>query len=94
MILYKNQSNVVLNSLDEYFYYEVELFYRYKNTYGLLNSVLYRSIQKIDFIPRIQINSYLLMITNLYAAPEIWLIQNSFTPYVKLKKGKHVISSI
>lgn len=92
MILYTNQSSAVLNSLDEYFYYEVELFYKFKNTYGLLNSVLYRSTQEIKFIPQLQINSYLNISINLYAAPEMWLKQNSFVIYSKPKK--HAVSSI
>lgn len=94
MILYHNGKSGILASEDEYYYYEVEVFYKFKNAYGLLNSRMYRCKFDLHIIPVRIFKIYFWVNTTLYAAPKSWLLLNGYTEYVKTKPQKSRLSSI
>ena len=87
MITYTKNELAILANPSNLFIYETSVHVHYKNIFYLAKKVYYSTLKEIEGVvgsfyktPNIQICS------ELYAAPEKWLIDNKFKRYEKPQK--------
>lgn len=88
----KNGQTVLVDLLD-YFVYETSMYLYYKNYFSLINKKYFSSNKEIQgVVSSFWKNSHIQICSELFSAPETWLIDNGYIKYVKPVKIKKLIT--
>ena len=91
--LYVKDKQTVL--VDTSFIYETCVYLYHKGYFSLINSKFYSSPKEINgVVESFFIKKNVEICSELFAAPEQWLIDNQFTRYVKPTKMKKVTNKV
>lgn len=79
----KNKSAIILNTNNN-FVYEVLIFCRFSNYFGLMDRVYYNADKEITgVVSNFYKDKHTEIVCELLSAPLFWLLENGYTLYVK-----------
>lgn len=86
-ILYVKENQFVFK--DTKFQYESCVFVHFRNYHSVCNTSIFESDTEIkNVVKSYYVTPHIEFTTDLYAAPEEWLIENGFNRYINLKDEK------
>ena len=89
--VYTKNGEFVLINKENLFVYECSVYLYYKNYFSLCNQKYFSSSKFIEgIVPSFKRTKHIQMCSELFSAPEQWLIDNEYTRYIKQEKIKRV----
>ena len=90
-VTYVKDDQVVLVDSSNLFVYESCTYLHHKNYFSLCNKKYFSSPKQIEgVVSSFWKNSHTQICSELFSAPEQWLIENNFIRYIKTKPDKKV----
>lgn len=91
--VYIKDKQTVLVDISDCFVYETSMYLYYNKYFSLINKKYFSSKNEINgVVGSFWKNNNIQICSELFSAPETWLINNNFTRYIKIKKDKTVIN--
>lgn len=88
-VIYIKDNQTVLVDSDNLFTYESCTYLYHKNYFSICNSKYFSSPKEIEgVVSSFWKNSHMEICSELFSAPEQWLIENNYIRYIKTKPDK------
>ncbi len=89
--IYTKDKEFVLVNKENLFVYESSIYLYYKNYFSLCNQKYFSSVKFIEgIVNTFRKTKHIQMCSELFSAPEQWLIDNNYIRYIKPEKIKRV----